>query len=239
MCGSQSTAMLKNILHPLLHLFIPHHCAGCGSDIMSRQQVLCMHCINRLPVTGFHQHAGNPIEKIFWGRMPVAAAASYLYFSKNSLLQHLVHELKYKGNKELGLFLGHKMGEALLQNNRFNDIGALVPLPLFAARERKRGYNQASLLSQGMAAVLSLPVLDKVVLRHTSSDSQTNKNRIDRWLNMQGKFELKQPADIAGKHILLVDDVITTGATLEACGQQLLTAPDTRLSIMTMAFTVK
>jgi ComF family protein len=231
--------MLKNVLHPLLHLFLPHHCAGCGSDIMSRQQVLCMHCINRLPVTGFHHHASNPIEKIFWGRMPVTDAASYLYFSKDSLLQHIVHELKYKGNKELGLFMGRKMGEVLLQTHRFQNIDAVVPLPLFAARERKRGYNQALILCMGMAEVLSLPVLDKAIRRHTSSETQTNKNRIDRWLNMQGKFELRQPDAIAGKHILLVDDVITTGATLEACGQELLTIPNTRLSIMTMAYTVK
>ncbi|OQP47536.1 phosphoribosyltransferase [Niastella yeongjuensis] len=231
--------MFKNALHPLLHLFIPHHCAGCGSDIIGRQQVLCMHCINRLPVTGFHHHADNPIEKIFWGRMPIDAASSYLYFSKDSLLQHIVHELKYKGNKELGLFIGRKMGEALLQTQRFQQIDALVPLPLFTARQRKRGYNQASLLCRGMAAVLSLPVLEQIIRRHTSSDTQTNKNRIDRWLNMQHKFELQQPDAISGKHILLVDDVITTGATLEACGQQLLTVPSTRLSIMTMAFTVK
>lgn len=231
--------MLKKALHPLLHLFIPHQCAGCGSDIMSRQQVLCMHCINRLPVTSFHNHADNPIEKIFWGRMPVTSAASYLYFSKDSVLQHIVHEIKYKGNKELGYFMGRKMGEALLYSQRFNDIDALVPLPLFAARERKRGYNQAFLLCRGMSEVLSLPVLNRVIGRHTSSETQTNKNRIDRWLNMQGKFELQQPGVIGGKHILLVDDVITTGATLEACGQELLTVPGTRLSIMTMAYTVK
>jgi len=231
--------MLKNALHPLLHLFIPHHCAGCGSDIMSRQQVLCMHCINRLPVTGFHMYADNPIEKIFWGRMQVTDAASYLYFSKDSLLQHIVHELKYKGNKELGYFIGRKMGEALLQTHRFHDIEALIPLPLFAARERKRGYNQALVLCEGMADVLSLPILKQVIRRAASSETQTNKNRIDRWLNMQGKFELHQPEAIAGKHVLLIDDVITTGATLEACGQAILTAANTRLSIMTMAYTVK
>lgn len=206
---------------------------------MSPEQVLCMHCINRLPVTSFHLHAGNPIEKIFWGRMPVTAAASYLYFSKDSLLQRIVHELKYKGNKELGLFIGCKMGEALLQTHRFRDIDALIPLPLFAARERKRGYNQALVLCQGMSTVLHAPILEKVIRRPASSDTQTNKNRIDRWLNMQGKFELQQPKAITGKHILLVDDVITTGATLEACGQELLTAANTRLSIMTMAYTVK
>jgi ComF family protein len=231
--------MFKNALHPLLHLFIPHKCAGCGSDIMSRQQVLCMHCINRLPVTSFHDHADNPVEKIFWGRMSITSAASYLYFSKDSVLQHIVHELKYKGNKELGSFMGRKMGEALLNAQRFKDVDALVPLPLYAARERKRGYNQATLLCQGMAEVLQLPVLTRVIRRHTLSETQTTKNRIDRWLNMQGKFVLQQPDAIAGKHMLLVDDVITTGATLEACGQELLTAPNTRLSIMTMAYTVK
>ena len=231
--------MFKKALHPLLHLFIPHQCAGCGSDIMSRQQVLCMHCINRLPVTSFCNHANNPVEKIFWGRMPLTAAASYLYFSKDSVLQHIVHELKYKGNKELGAFIGRKMGEALLYAQRFKDADALVPLPLFAARERKRGYNQAALLCQGMAEILKLPVLTRVIRRHTHSETQTNKNRIDRWLNMQGKFVLQQPDAISNKHILLVDDVITTGATLEACGQELLTAPNTRLSIMTMAYTVK
>lgn len=231
--------MIKNVLHPLIHLFIPHHCAGCGSDIMSRQQVLCMHCINRLPVTWFHMYADNPIEKIFWGRMPVINAASFLYFSKDSLLQHIVHELKYKGNKELGRFIGRKMGEVLLQTHRFHDIEAIIPLPLFAARERKRGYNQALVLCEGMAEILSIPILKNVIRRYTSSETQTNKNRIDRWLNMQGKFELRQPAAISGKHILLIDDVITTGATLEACGQALLTAANTRLSIMTMAYTVK
>ncbi|WP_243751721.1 ComF family protein [Niastella caeni] len=198
-----------------------------------------MHCINRLPVTCFHLYADNPIEKIFWGRMPVTDAASYLYFSKDSLLQHIVHELKYKGNKALGFFIGRKMGELIIQTHRFHDIDALIPLPLYAARERKRGYNQALVLCEGMASVLSLPILQQAIRRRTSSETQTNKNRIDRWLNMQGKFELHQPDTISGKHILLVDDVITTGATLEACGQELLTAPNTRLSIMTMAYTVK
>lgn len=231
--------MFKNALHPLLHLFVPHQCAGCGSDIMSRQQVLCMHCINRLPVTSFHNFPDNPVEKIFWGRMAVTAAASYLYFSKDSILQHIVHEIKYKGNKELGLYMGRKMGEALLHASRFSDLEALVPLPLFSARERKRGYNQAFLLCQGMKEVLPLPVLNKVIRRQTSSETQTTRNRIERWLNMQGRFELLQPDIISGKHILLVDDVITTGATLEACGQELLTAANTRLSIMTMAYTVK
>lgn len=231
--------MLSKLFHPLINLFLPHHCAGCSSDIISTDQVLCLHCMNALPFTYFQMHANNPVEKIFWGRLPIVDAASYLYFNQGSILQHIVHQIKYKGNKELGLFIGRKMAAALQQTIRFKNIDALVPLPLYAARERKRGYNQAFILCQGMATVLQLPVLNNVIRRNTFSETQTHKNRIERWQNMQGRFELVQSDAIAGKHILLVDDVITTGATLEACGQQLLTAPGTRLSIMTMAYTVK
>jgi ComF family protein len=229
--------MLPRSFDSLLHLFVPHQCAGCGSDIMSQRQVLCLWCIDRLPVTHFHNHADNPVEKIFWGRLPLLNAASYLYFSKDSLLQRLIHQLKYDGHKELGLFLGRKMGEALGQCNRFGAIEALVPLPLFAARERKRGYNQADLLCQGMAEVLDVPVLKNSVRRRTQSETQTRKNRIERWQNMQGKFEVQQPQALRGKHIVLVDDVITTGATLEACGHEILSAGELQLSIMTMAYT--
>jgi ComF family protein len=231
--------LLIKPLQSLLHLFLPHQCAGCSSDIISNEQVLCLHCLHNLPFTNFHLHDNNPIEKIFWGRIPVTHAASLFYFNKNSSLQHIVHQLKYKGNKELGLFIGRKMGEALKQTCRFNDIDALVPLPLYAARERKRGYNQAFILCKGMAEVLQLPILQHIVRRSSFSETQTHKNRIERWQNMKGRFELLQPEAIAGKHILLVDDVITTGATLEACGEQLLSAPGSRLSILTMAYTVK
>jgi ComF family protein len=231
--------MLAKTLQPLLHLFLPHHCVGCGSDILSNEQILCLHCIDEMPLTGFHLHGSNPVEKIFMGRVPVVQAASYLYFSKDSLLQRIVHQLKYKGHEELGLFMGRKMGETLLQTTRFNDIDVLVPIPLFTARERKRGYNQALILCEGMAEVLKLPVLPAAISRRQSSETQTHKNRIERWQNMQDKFELQQGGPLIDKHILLVDDVITTGATLEACGRELLTASGTRLSIMTMAYTVK
>lgn len=230
---------LPQSFNALLHLFLPHVCAGCGSDIMSKKQVLCLTCIDRLPLTQFHHYANNPIEKIFWGRLPVHSAASYLYFSKDSLLQKLVHQLKYNGHRDLGLFIGRKMGEALIQSHRFPVVDALVPLPLYAAREKKRGYNQATVLCKGMAEVMKIPVLTNSIRRQLSSETQTRKNRIERWQNMQGKFQLLQPDTISSKHILLVDDVITTGATLEACGQALLAANNIELSIMTMAYAAK
>lgn len=227
---------MKNALHSLLHLFFPHTCAGCGSDILGREELICLHCIDRLPHTGFHRYPGNPVEKIFWGRLPIACATSFLYFTKSSVLQHLIHQFKYNGKSEIGQYIGRRMGEVLREASRFDTIDALVPLPLYASRERKRGYNQSGVLCDGIAEIMNLPVLKNVITRKTATETQTHKNRSERWANMSGRFELLQPEAVKGKHILLVDDVITTGATLEACGHELMTNGDTRLSIFTMAF---
>jgi ComF family protein len=227
---------MKTAINSLLHLFFPHSCAGCGSDVVEHNQLLCLQCIDRLPHTGFHRYAGNPVEKIFWGRLPIFCATSFLYFTKSSLLQHLVHQFKYNGRVEIGQFIGRRMGEALREASRFENVDALVPLPLYASRERKRGYNQSRVLCEGIAEIMQVPVLKNVVARRTATETQTHKTRTERWANIAGRFELLQPEAIRGKHILLVDDVITTGATLEACGQELMAAGDMRLSIFTMAY---
>ena len=197
-----------------------------------------MHCVNQLPLTNFHFHANNPVEKNFWGRLPVAAATSLCHFTAGSLIQHLLHQLKYKGHKEAGYFLGRMMGHALQSAARFDGIDTLVPLPLFAEREKKRGYNQSAVLCTGIADILQLPVEAHAVHRLSATETQTHKTRIERWGNMKSKFELVNPAAIAGKHVLLVDDVITTGATLEACGHALLQTEGVQVSIATLAYTV-
>ncbi len=227
---------MKTALHSLLHLFFPHTCAGCGSDILGHDQLLCLHCIDRLPHTGFHRFAGNPVEKIFWGRLPIACATSFLYFTKSSVLQRLVHQFKYHGKAEIGDYIGRRMGEVLREASRFESIDALVPLPLFASRERKRGYNQSGVLCDGIAEIMQVPVLKNVITRKSATETQTRKSRTERWTNIAGRFELLQPEAVRGKHILLVDDVITTGATLEACGNELIAGGNTRLSIFTMAY---
>lgn len=227
---------MKTIIDSLLHLFFPHTCAGCGTDILHRDQLICLHCIDRLPQTGFHRYADNPVEKIFRGRLPVACATSLLYFTKSSVLQHLVHQFKYNGKMEIGRFIGQRMGETLREASRFGMVDALVPLPLHAARERKRGYNQSGILCEGMAEVMQLPVLKNIITRKSATETQTRKRRTERWSNISGRFELLKPEAIKGRHILLVDDVITTGATLEACGQEIITAGEAQLSIFTMAY---
>ena len=225
---------LKEIKDSFLNLIFPHVCDGCGSDIINEESRLCIRCLTALPETNFQIHSGNPVEKIFWGRLSLVSATAQYYFTKESLMQHLMHQLKYKGNKELGFQLGRLMGIALKETNRFNNIDALVPLPLFPSKEKKRGYNQATVLCEGIAEIISLPVLNNVVIRPQHTDTQTKKGRIERWKNIEGKFELVNPEMIKNKHLLLVDDVVTTGATLEACGQELLSSENTRLSIATL-----
>lgn len=225
---------VKEIKDSLLQLIFPHICTGCGNDLLSNESNLCLRCIAGLPETNFHMHANNPMEKIFWGRLPVAGASALYYFTKESLMQHLMHQFKYRGNKDLGMQLGRLMGNALQQTNRFSYLDALVPLPLFAAKERKRGFNQATVLCEGIAEILQIPVLKNVIIRTRHTDTQTKKGRIERWENIEGKFLLVNNEPVNNKHILLVDDVITTGATLEACGHELLKGENVTLSIATL-----
>lgn len=228
--------LLTQLKESVLHLLFPHVCESCGTDVLLQEHFLCLQCHAELPKTEFHLYPSNPVEKIFWGRLPVTHATAQYYFSKGATMQHLMHQLKYKGNRELGLYLGRTMGHAFAEAARFRFVDALVPLPLHPAKEKKRGYNQAAVLCQGMAEVLNKPILKDAVIRTAHTDSQTRKNRVQRWKNMEGRFELVKPEAVAGKHLLLVDDVITTGATLEACGSELLRAENVQLSIATLCF---
>lgn len=221
---------LTEIKDSFLHLLFPHVCTGCGSDLLNEETVLCMRCIDAMPETNFESHPNNPVEKIFWGRLTLSGATAQFYFTKESLMQHLLHQFKYKGNKELGMQLGQMMGEQIQQSGRF-EVDGLIPLPLFAAKEKRRGYNQAAVLCEGMAKKMHIPVLDKVIIRPQHTETQTRKGRIERWKNIEGKFILSNPEAIRNKHLLLVDDVVTTGATFEACGYELLKAENVKLSL--------
>lgn len=223
----------------LRHIFFPHICSGCGTDLLPENKLLCIRCLNNLPVTNFQHHSINPVEKIFRGRLRLVKAFSYLYFTKDSMLQSLLHELKYKGKKEIGEFLGNKMGEAVHAVFENDPVDALIPLPLHPAKERQRGFNQATAIANGLAEVFKIPVMEKTVARKIFTASQTKKSRLERWDNMEGKFILNEEDAPYGKHVLLVDDVVTTGATLEACGNELLKTQGLRLSISTLAYSVR
>jgi predicted amidophosphoribosyltransferase len=178
----------KNIVHSLSHLFFPHPCAGCGNDLITEEQFLCLQCINNLPLTGFELHDNNPVEKNFWGRVSISNAMSLLYFTKDSILQNLLHQFKYRGKKEIGSYFGRMMGSAISQSYRYKDIDALVPLPLFISKEKRRGYNQSTVLCDGIAEIMQVPVLKSSVIRITATETQTRKDRIERWQNINGKL---------------------------------------------------
>jgi len=231
--------LLQKPFQSLANLFFPKLCAGCGNDLYGIEELLCIACIDKLPETNFHFHSNNPVEKIFWGRLPLVSATSHMYFTKDSLLQHLLHLFKYNGNKEIGYYFGRCMGKSLLQSNCFLHVDALIPLPLHPKKEKLRGYNQAAVLCDGIAEITRIPVLKNAIIRPLSTETQTHKNRIRRWQNIEGKFLLADRGTISNKHVMLIDDVVTTGATIEACGQELLQVDGLRLSIATLAYTSK
>ena len=220
---------------PVFHLMFPHICIGCGSDILDQDNFLCLECINDLPHTNYAQHANNPAEKIFWGRVTVSAAMSAFYFTKVSIVQNLIHEFKYKGNKEIGRYLGNMIGESIMKSNRFKDISIIIPLPLFIEKEKRRGYNQAKILCDGVSEIMGIQMETNNVVRIIDTESQTKKKRIQRWKNVDRTFRVLYPDALEGQHILLVDDVITTGSTLEACASEILKVKNTKVSIAALA----
>ena len=220
---------------PLFHLFYPHNCIGCGSDVIQNENFLCLDCINDLPYTNFAMHANNPVEKKFWGRIALASAMSEFYFSKGSMVQNMIHEFKYRGNKKAGNYFGNLMGKSLLNSNRFSNIDVIIPLPLFERKEKLRGFNQAEILCNGIAEIINKPVIKKNVIRKVFTETQTKKHRIERWKNVEGIFYITDPQSLEGKNILLVDDVITTGATIDGCGTEILKIKNVTLSVASLA----
>jgi ComF family protein len=232
-------AQLKNIFSSTMHLFYPHVCTGCGSDLLEKDNLLCLSCLHNLPHTNFASLQNNPVEKDFWGRINLDAAYSQFYFSKAFLIQHLIHQLKYKSDTKIGFYLGEIMGKTMLKSGRFSSLDGLIPLPLFASKEHKRGYNQATVICNGISSVMNIPVLNNAVIRQHATETQTRKHRTERWENVKDSFKVAKPAELSGKRLLLVDDVVTTGATLEACGNVILSSTDAKLSIATLAYAAK
>lgn len=227
---------LTSIAAAVKQLFFPHICAGCASEQLGNDSQICPACLQALHPTQFARYANNPVEKKFTGRIPVEKATAQFYFSKSSVLQQLIFNFKYAGNIELGIQLGRSMGNSLAQSDRFTDIDWLLPVPLAPRKLRKRGFNQSAVLCKGISEITGWPVNDQVVQRLSANATQTRKDRVARWENVAGIFGVSQPHTLQNKHILLIDDVITTGATLEACAQSLLTVNGLKISIATLCY---
>lgn len=209
------------MLNDFFNLIFPITCSLCNDVLFKNEDIICLKCQLNLPKTNYHLDKENTISKIFWGRVDVEMVASYLYFSKKGQVQHLLHELKYKGNRELGIIIGKWYGQDLKRSLHFENIDVIIPVPLHARKKRKRGYNQSEYFAKGLSKSLNIPINISCLIRKKNSNTQTDKGRYKRWENVKDIFQVKQPEEIIGKSILLVDDVVTTGATLEACSQEL------------------
>lgn len=225
-----------NWYHDFIGLLYPSICITCGNNLFRNEKIICTRCRYKLPITNFHLLKENPVSRALWGRVPLESAAAYLYFKKSGVAQVLMHELKYRGNKEMGIFLGELYGYELNTSRLFETIDCIVPVPLHKKKLKKRGYNQSEMIAIGLSRTFGKAVIAGNLYRKVHSSTQTRKTKYERWLNVDKIFGLRSPSDFENKHILLVDDVITTGATLEACAQVLLKLPKTRISIATIAF---
>lgn len=219
-----------------LELFFPKLCITCGDRLISQEKYLCLNCWHDLPVTNFHLKSDNKVAQLFWGRVEIENATSFFSYKKGSRYQQLIHFVKYKGLKELGFETGKKFGFALLNDKGFKDIDLVVPVPLHPRKKKKRGFNQSDWIAAGIAETLQKPISEENLYREIFTSTQTQKNRFERWQNVEGIFGVKSPKEFANKHILLIDDVITTGSTLEACAFQLLKIKNVKVSIATLAF---
>lgn len=222
-------------LYDLVNLLYPNICNLCKQSLYRNENVICTKCLTDLPTTIISDSENNFIAELFWGRVNIQSAYSLFYYNKGNGVQTLMHQLKYKGNRDIGSELGKMLGSKLLNFPIFNSIDIIIPVPLHWKKQKKRGFNQSEIIAEGISSVIEKPVNSKIIVRKIESETQTRKNRFDRWENVDGIFEITNFKYLENKHVLLVDDIVTTGSTIEACATELLKIINLKVSISTIA----
>jgi len=226
----------RSYLADFVSLLFPEFCAACRASLMANEQLVCADCLYNLPFTNFHLQPDNIVARQFWGKINLEAAYALFYFTKGGKVQNLMHQFKYKGVKQIGNLLGNIAGGQLTKNEIFKTVDIIIPVPLHKKRMRERGYNQSACFADGLAQKLNAFAEVDNLVRIMATETQTHKSRFARFENMQEVFAVKNPERLVNKHILLVDDIVTTGSTLEACGTQLLKIEGLKLSVATIAY---
>ena len=219
----------------LLNLFFPKSCAGCHSFLLSDEIVICTSCRHEIPLTNHHKTINNETFQKFYGKLPVEFASSLFYFHKKGIVQEMIHKLKYKGHEEIGETIGNWYAEDLKLLEHFATIDLIIPVPLHKKKFRERGYNQVTKFGEALSKGLEIPYNDAILVRNVYSKTQTRKNLLGRTAVIENIFDVRFSEAHHNKHFLLIDDVITTGSTLEACGRALLKIPGAKISIVSMA----
>jgi ComF family protein len=229
---------LYDLWDDFISLLFPRLCYACGNQLIRNESLICTECFVVIPRTNYHLVEDNPVAQLFWGRCLIEKAAAFSYYNKGSRIRKLIHNLKYKGIREIGYELGRIYGLSLKESGFTNDIDIIIPVPLHPRKERIRGFNQSETISMGIADVTRLPVDIKSLARILVSATQTKRSRYERWTNVEGIFQVIDSETIMGKHVLLVDDVITTGSTIESCTNELLKVEGVKVSVVALAFAV-
>jgi len=230
-----NNSVIVGALSDFVSLLFPRPCLACGNSLVRGEEVICTNCILELPATDHHLEPDNPLRSRLSYRVPLKYGMACYRFSKNGRVQHLLHELKYKAHPEIGVTLGRVYADKMLTAGFMDVFEMIIPVPLHPSRQRKRGYNQSAKFAEGLSEGLGVPFSDHIMMRQLKTETQTRKSKLNRWENMHDVFRVNVPAEVDGKRILLVDDVITTGSTLEACAQVLIDAGSRELSIACIA----
>jgi ComF family protein len=229
---------LYNLWDDFISLLFPRLCYACGNHLLRNESLICTECYVVIPRTNYHLEDENPVAQLFWGRCKLEKAAAFSFYNKGSRIRNLIHNMKYKGIKDIGYELGRIYGLSLKSSGFISDIDIIIPVPLHPSKARIRGFNQSDMISAGLSDATGLPVDKTSLVRKTISATQTKRSRYDRWTNVEGIFHVPDEEKLTGRHILLVDDVITTGSTIESCANELLKIIDTKVSVVAIGFAV-
>ena len=225
------------MLSSLTNLFFPKICHACNTILKDNELGICVVCRHELPLTNYHFERPETVKKIFYGRVHLEAATALFYFHKSGRVQQMLHHLKYKGKEDLGRIFGNWLGAELLESPYFESIDVVIPVPVHFKKLKQRGYNQVALFAQQIAKVLNVSYLDDVLLKSTNTKTQVFQSREARFQSVDHSFYVQNINTIENKHILLVDDIITTGATLEACYEALRVVKNLKISLACIAYT--
>jgi ComF family protein len=237
-----NSARCMNFLYDLwddfISLLFPRLCYACGNHLLRNENLICTECYVIIPRTNYHLQEENPVAQLFWGRCRIEKAAAFSYYNKGSRIRNLIHNLKYRGIREIGFEAGRIYGLSLKSSGFTSDMDLIIPVPLHPSKKRIRGFNQSDIISAGIGDATGLNINTNALVRIKGSETQTKRSRFERWTNVDGIFQIVDPEIITGKHVLLVDDVITTGSTIESCANELLKVEGVKVSVVALAFAV-
>lgn len=227
------------LINDFLSLIYPRYCEACGSNLYKHEDLICNQCIITLPHSNYHLLSVNEINLLFAGRVPLVHALCIFNFEKSGRVQKLIHALKYQNQMGLGIWLGNYYSNLLKANSILDDVDLLIPIPLHKNKLKQRGYNQSECFAKGLSEVFERPMLNNCILRLSETSTQTKKKKFERWQNVEGVFKINNPSILENKHVLLVDDVITTGATIDATWQAIKDIEGIKISVISIAFAAK